>query len=158
MNRHYYEFWGRFFTQLARFQKQLEEMNALMQQGFTVAGKLNKELLDRLGLSPPEADEPEAFQTWQQTMIGFQQALAPLAELWGWVPRSEHEKILNRCAALEKQVQQQQATINALRTLLDEKGLGHGELFVHLKNALKEQSDQFHALMESIHEAGKKKS
>ena len=158
MNRQFYEFWGDFFTRLAQSQKQIENLAAWMEQGFAGAKEFNELLRRCYGLAPLTAGDPQSAQMWRQAMDDFQQALGQLANQWGWVSRTEHQKVLERCAALEKQVQRQQTTIKELRTLLEEKGLGHSELFQHLKGALKEQSDQFHALMESIHEAYKEKS
>ena len=66
--------------------------------------------------------------------------------------------MLEKCAALEKQVQAQQATLKQLRDLLAKKGLGHTELLQHMQGSLKDQSDQFQALMESILSAFKDKS
>ena len=66
--------------------------------------------------------------------------------------------MLDKYAALEKKVQQQEVTITQLRDLLNQKGLGHTELFQHFKGALEDQNSQFQALMESISKAGKDKS
>ncbi|MBC2744313.1 MAG: hypothetical protein HGJ93_15025 [Desulfosarcina sp.] len=88
----------------------------------------------------------------------FQNAFAKFAVQWGWVTQTEHQQALEKCAALEKKVQQQQATITQLRDLMAQEGLGHTELFRHLEDSLKEQSNQFQALMESIHSAAKDKS
>ena len=95
---------------------------------------------------------------WQKAIEDFQQTLAQLAKQWGWVSQTEYQKVSDRCAALEKQVQQQQTTIKELRTLMEEKGLGYSELFQHLNSSIKEQSEQFHTLMEKIREAYIEKS
>lgn len=133
-------------------------MTAWMKQGFGGAKELNELFRQCYGLSPPKADDTQATQMWQKAIKDFQQSSAQLAKQWGWVSQTEHQEVLDRCALLEKQVQEQQVTIKALRNLLEEKGLGHTELFQHLNKALKEQTEQFHALMESIHESFKEKS
>ena len=157
MNRQFFEFWGNFFTQVAHGQKQIEDMNAWVQQGLTGARELNELFQRCYGLKLPQSDNSQASQIWQNAIQDFQQSFTQLAEQWGWVSRSEHQKVLDRCQELEKQVRQQQEAIEDLRALLQEKGLGHNELFQHLNKSLKEQSDQFHALMESINEAYKDK-
>lgn len=157
MNRQFYEFWGNFFTHVAQGQKQLENMTAWMQSAFAGASDLNELFRRCYGLAPPKADDPQDSRIWQNAVKDFQQALAQQATQWGWVSQTEHQKALDKCSTLEKQVQQQQDTIKELRDLLDQ-GLGHTKLFQHLKCALKEQSNQFHALMESIHDAYKDKS
>ena len=96
-------------------------------------------------------------QTWQNALDDFPQNFEPLDKKWGWVSRSKHQEVLDRCNDLEKQVRQQQEMIEDLRALLHEKGLGHSELFQHINKSLKEQSDQFNARMKSINEAYKEK-
>lgn len=157
MNRQFYEFWANFFTQVAHGQKQIEDMNALMQQGFISTKELNELFQRCYGLKPPGTENSEASQVWQKALEDFQQNFDELAEQWGWVSRSKHREVLDRCNDLEKQVRQQQEMIEGLRTLLHEKGLGHSELFQHINKSLKEQSEQFHALMKSINEAYKEK-
>ncbi|NNK56501.1 MAG: hypothetical protein HKP44_04235 [Desulfofustis sp.] len=157
MNRQFYEFWANFFTQVAHGQKQIEDMNTLVQKGLTSTKELNELFRRCYGLKRPETDSPEASQLWQQAIHDFQQSFNQLAGQWGWVSRSEHQEVLDRCNDLEKQARQQQELIGDLRALLHEKGLGHSELFKHINKSLKEQTDQFNALMKSINEAYKEK-
>ena len=157
MNRQFYEFWASYFTQVAQGQKQIEDMNALMQQGLTSTKELNELFQRCYGLKLPDPENSEASQTWQNAMDDFQQNFDQLAEQWGWVSRRKHQEVLDRCNDLEKQVRQQQEMIEDLRALLHEEGLGHSELFQHINKSLKEQSDQFNALMKSINEAYKEK-
>ena len=157
MNRQFYEFWASYFTQVAQGQKQIEDMNALMQQGLTSTKELNELFQRCYGLKLPDPENSEASQTWQNAMDDFQQNFEQLAEQWGWVSHRKHQEVLDRCNDLEKQVRQQQEMIEDLRALLHEEGLGHSELFQHINKSLKEQSDQFNALMKSINEAYKEK-
>jgi len=153
MNSKFYEFWGNFFTTVAQGQKQLEDMTAWMKQGFTGAGDLNELFRRCYGLTPSTADGTQDSQRWLSAVSDFQQSLAQLAAQWGWVSQTEHQKVLDKCSALETQVQRQQETIKKLRDMLDPECNGHSELFQHLQGALREQGDQFHALMQSIHDA-----
>lgn len=157
MNRQFYEFWASYFTQVAQGQKQIEDMNALMQQGLTSTKELNDLFQRCYGLKLPDPENSEDSQTWQNALDDFQQNFEQLAEQWGWVSRSKHQEVLDRCNDLERQLRQQQEMIEDLRVLLHEKGLGHSELFQHINKSLKEQSDQFNALMKSINEAYKEK-
>jgi len=158
MNRQFYEFWGSFFTNVAQGQKQLEDMTAWMKQGFSGASDLGELFRRCYGLEQPKADGVQNSQIWQKSIADFQQAFSQLAAQWGWVTQTEHQQVLEKCAALEEKINQQQTTINGLRDLLTQEGLGSTELFQHLTSSLKEQSDQFHALMESINSAYKDKS
>jgi uncharacterized protein YoxC len=158
MNRQFYEFWGTFFTHVAHGQKQLEEMTDWMQQGFAGAKELNELFRHCYGLSPSGDDDNQTAQQWQKAIEDFQQTLGQLAKQWGWVSQTEHQKVLDRCAALEEKVKQQQITIKELRALMEEKGLGYSELFQHIQSSVKEQSEQFNALMENIHKVYTDKS
>ena len=154
MNRQFYEFWGNVFINAARSQKQLEEINTWMQQGVAGFNELTA-LFQRF--YSPQAGETKAAPdapNFQQALADLKDAFDQFAGLWGWVPQKEHQAVLERCAALEEQVQAQQTTISQLQELLAQEGLGHTELFLHFQKSLKEQSEQFHKLMESIHGAG----
>lgn len=157
MNRQFYEFWGNFFTKVAQGQKHLEDMPAWMKQGFAGAGDLSELFRRCYGLDQPKANGVQDSQIWKKSIADFQQDFTQLAALWGWVSQTEHQQVLEKCAALEEKVKQQQTAINGLRDLLAQEGIGHTELFQHLNHSLKEQSDQFHALMESIHNTYKDK-
>ena len=158
MNRQFYEFWGNYFTSVAHGQKQLEDMSAWMKHGFTGTDDITALFRRCYGLNAPEPGGALDVQTWQKAIADFQQTFTQLAEQWGWVSQTEHQKILDKCAALEKKVEQQQAAISQLRNLLNQEGRGHAELFELFKGTFEEQSNQFNALMESISKVGKDKT
>jgi hypothetical protein len=158
MNRQFYEFWGDFFRQVSRGQKQLEEMFRWMHRGCTGVEALDALFRRCYGLSPAKPGDTENGDMWQKAVADFQRAFAQLADQWGWVSRMEHQRVLDRCASLEKLAAERKATIEELRSLLEEKGLGGSALFQHLNSALKEQSEQFHRLMDGIHETTKDRS
>ena len=158
MNRQFYEFWGNYFTNVAHGQKQLEDLSAWMKNGFTGNDEITALFRRCYGLNRPEASGVMDAQTWQKAMADFQQTLTQFAEQWGWVTQTEHQKILDKCAAFEKKVEQQQVTITQLRGLLNEEGRGHAELFELFKCTFDDQSNQFNALMKSISKVGKDKT
>lgn len=158
MNSQFYEFWGNFLTHVAQGQKQVEEMTAWMKQGYTGADDLATLFRRAYGLNVPDTGSAQDPQAWQDAVAEFQKGFTQFAAQWGWVTHDEHQQVLEKCAALEKQVQAQQATLRQLRDLLAKKGLGHSELLQHMQGSLKDQSDQFQALMESILSAFKDKS
>ena len=158
MDRQFYEFWGNFLINVAQGQKQVEEMSAWMKQGYAGADDLSTMFRRCYGLNAPDTGNAQDPQAWQEAVAEFQNGFAQFAAQWGWVPQEEHQQVLEKCAALEEQVQSQQATLKKLRDLLSQKGLGHTELLQHMQGSLKDQSDQFQALMESIGSAFKDKS
>ena len=158
MNKQFYEFWGHFLINVAQGQKQLEEMSDWMKQGFAGTDDLAALFRRCYGLEASDSGSAQEPQAWQAATAEFQKALAQFATQWGWVPQKEHQQVLEKCALLEKQVQAQQATIQQLRDLMAQKGLGHTELLQHMQGALNDQSEQFQALMESIRDAFQDKS
>ena len=123
MNSQFYEFWGNFLTHVAQGQKQIEDMSVWMKQGFAGADDLAALFRRCYGLDAPDSVQDK--QAWQEAVAEFQNTFAQFAAQWGWVPQAEHQQVLEKCAALEKQVQAQQNTIQQLRGLLAQKGLGH---------------------------------
>ena len=158
MNRQFCEFWGNYFINVAHGQKQLEDMSAWMKQGFAGTDDLTALFRRCYNLKESDSGGTVDLQTWQKAITDFQQTFTQFAEQWGWVTQTEHQQTLDKCAALEKKVEQQQATITQLRGLLDQEGRGHAELFQLFKGTFDEQSNQFHALMESISNVGKDKT
>lgn len=158
MNRQFYEFWGNYFTNVAHGQKQLEDMSAWMKHGFTGTDDITALFRRCYGLNAPESGGALEVQTWQKAIADFQQTFTQFAKQCGWVTQDEHQKIVDKCAALEKEVEQQQATISQLRTLLNQEGRGHAELFELFKGSFEEQSNQFNALMGNISKVGKDKA
>jgi DNA anti-recombination protein RmuC len=153
MNTAFLEFWGKFLINAAQGQKQLDEMSSWMKQGYADADGLAALFRRSYGLKASDAGNDQDPQGWQDAVAEFQHTFAQFAAQWGWVPQTTHQETLDKCAALEKQVAEQQATIRQLRDLLAQKGLGYSELLQHMQGSLKDQSDQFQALMETIRSA-----
>ena len=155
MNRQFFEFWGNYFTHVAKGQKQLEEVAAWMNKGVGGTDELTKLFRRCYGLDDPEASPEQVSKKWQKAIADFQKTFAQTANAWGWVTKAEHQQVLDRCAALEEKILQQQITISQLRELLNQEGLGQAELFQHFKNVYEDQSKQFQDLMKSMSEIGK---
>ncbi|WP_372683732.1 hypothetical protein [Desulfosarcina sp.] len=153
MNTAFLEFWGKFLINVAQGQKQLDEMSSWMKHGYADADDLAALFRRCYGLNASDAGSVQDPQAWQEAVAEFQNTFAQFAAQWGWVPQTEHQETLEKCAALEKQVAEQQATIRQLRDLLAQKGLGYSELLQHMQGSLKDQGDQFQALMETIRRA-----
>ncbi len=158
MNRQFYEFWGNYFTSVAQGQKQLEDMAAWMKQGFVGTDDITALFRRCYGLNASASDNASADKTWQKAIADFQQTFTDFAEQWGWVSQNEHQRLLDKCAAQEKKIEQQQATITQLRDLLHQEGRGHAELFELFKDTFEEQSSQFNALIKNISGVGKGKT
>lgn len=153
MNRQFLEFWGHFLLNAAQGQKQLEQMTAWMNQDFSGMDDLTAMFSRFYGLVPDKNSQSIDPKTWMKAVSEFQEAFNQYARLWGWVPQKEHLELIEKCQALETQVKKQQTTIDQLRGLLTEKGHGHAEMFENFQHMVKDQTRQFHSLMETFREA-----
>lgn len=151
MDSQFYEFWGRFLINVAQGQKQVEEMSAWMKKGYAGADDMTALFRRCYGLEAP--DSAHDRQAWQKAIAEFHNTFAQFTAQWGWVPQAEHQQVLEKCTALEKQVEGQRATIRQLQDLLTQKGLGYSELMQHMQGSIKDQSDQFQELIENIRNA-----
>lgn len=155
MNRQFFEFWGQYFTQVAEGQKRFEEISEWMNSGLQGKDELTRLFRRCYGLKEAEAEDPMHLKEWQNAISDFHENFARTAQAWGWISQAEHKKLKDKCAELEKENQQQKVTINQLRDLLNQEGLGHTELLQHFQGVFKTQSDQFQKLLKTINEAAK---
>ena len=158
MNRQFYDFLGHVFLNAAQSQDTLDAITVWMKQGFSGMAQFTEIFQRCYGLQTARNDPREMSAAWQKAMNDFQQAFTQFAHQWGWVSQSEHQKLVDKCAQLEKMVSDQQATIAQLRGLMARKGIGYTELFEHFNNALEDQGKQFQALMASMRSPADKSS
>jgi uncharacterized protein YdiU (UPF0061 family) len=150
MNWQFYDFLGNYFHQVARGQKQMEDFSQWMQQGFNNFNDMAKLFQRSYGLKEIDPSVDSSAQTWEKAIEEFQETWVKLAGQWGWVSAEEHKKVLEKCAELEKEVDEKKIMIDQLRELLAQEGMGHAELFKHLQDSINEQSAQFHELMRTF--------
>lgn len=151
MNKAFYEFWGNYLLTLAHGHQQTENLSALMKQGLSGMNDLAALFRRCYGIEADTADGTDSASShWQDAMEDFKRAMNQFAGLWGWVPQADHQRVVRDRDDLQKQVQKQEVIISELRALLNEEGRGHAVLVDHWKRSIKEQNDQFQALMESI--------
>ena len=151
MSRHFYEFWGNYYLNLARGQQQMDNLATLMKQGLTGMNDIAALFRRCYGFETDTAAKSESVpQSWQRTVADCQRVLNQLAALWGWVPQTEYERVVRERNMLKKKNEDQDAVIRQLRDLLNEEGRGHTMLIEHWKRSFEEQNAQFQSLMESI--------
>jgi hypothetical protein len=150
MNWQFYDFLGNYFHQVAQGQKQMEDFSQWMQQGFDNFNDMAKLFQRSYGLKEIDPSGDSSAQTWEKAIEEFQETWVKLAGQWGWVSAEEHKKILEKCAELEKEVDEKKIMIDQLRELMAQEGMGHAELFKHLQDSINEQSVQFQELMRTF--------
>jgi uncharacterized protein YdiU (UPF0061 family) len=157
MNWQFYDFWGNFLLEIARSQKQMEDMANWMRQGFEALNDMGVLFRNSYGSTMPPHDADQNSPSWQQTVSDFQKAFAQYAGQWGWVSQEEYDQAVEERDQLRQKSEEQKKTIEQLRELLTQKGMGHAELFSHLQDSLNKQSSQFQELMRTIGGADDKK-
>jgi hypothetical protein len=151
LNTQFLEFWGTFFLNAAKGQKQLEQMAEWFQKGFSMSDESAALFKKFYGLDASQNDAAANSAVWQKAIRDFEDAFKQFAGLFGWVSKSEHAALQQKCQELEKTVAQQARTIDQLRVLLEIKqDLASGEIMDRFQSLVQEQSEQFQRLMANM--------
>ena len=151
MDRHFLEFWGNFLINVAKGQKQMEDMSKWMQQGFEGFDELTGMFKKFYGLEHMEKDTPTYMETWKQASENFQKSFKDYLRLMGVVPKDEHLTLVKKYEELKEKVADQEETIKHLRMLLEEKKVEtQGELVQGFQEIIEKQSEQFQETMETL--------
>jgi hypothetical protein len=151
MDRHFLEFWGNFLINVAKGQKQMEDMSKWMQQGFEGFDELTGMFKKFYGLEHMEKDTPTYMETWKQASENFQKSFKDYLRLMGVVPKDEHLALVKKYEELKEKVAAQEETIKHLRMLLEEKKVEiQGELVQGFQEIIEKQSEQFQETMETL--------
>ena len=155
MDRQFLEFWGNYLLAAAKGQKQLEDLNQWIRQGFSGFEELTAMFNKFYGLEHPPKENSNSAKAWENAAAGFRNSFDAYLDLMGVVPRDKYQALEQKYAALQKQVADQEETIKILRSLLTEEGTYQGETVKVLQNLVNKQSDAFETLMKSLTAAAK---
>ena len=150
MDKQFLEFWGHYLLAAARGQKQLEDLNQWMLQGFSGSEELTAMFKQFYGLERPPDENSDSAQTWENAAAGFRNSFNAYLELMGFVSRDKYQELEQQCAALQKKVADQEETIKILRSLLTEEGTYQGETVKVFQDLVNKQSDAFETLMRKL--------
>lgn len=148
MDAQFLEFWGKFFQNAARSQKQLEQMAEWIRQGFTTVNE-SVELFKKLyGLNESQKTPEDDAAKWHKAIADFENAFNQFARLFGWVAQPEYTALQQKCTEQTETIRQQDQTIKQLRALLEiREGFAGGEVMERFQSLIKDQSAQFQRLM-----------
>ena len=155
MDRNFLEFWGNYLLAAARGQKQLEDLNQWIRQGFSGFEELTAMFKKYYGLEQPRTEDSDTTQAWQNAAADFRNSLNAYLNLMGLVSKDKYRALEQKCTTLQEKVAEQEDTIKALRKLLAEEGTYQGETVKVFQDLVKKQADAFEALMQSIAPAAK---
>ena len=150
MDREFLEFWGNYLLAAARGQKQLEDLNQWIQQGFSGFEELTAMFKKFYGLESPSGEDADSSKKWQNAAADFRNSFNAYLDLLGMVPKSEYQALEQKFDALQKKVAEQENTIQVLRKLLAEKGTYQGETTRVFQELVNKQAEAFETLMKGM--------
>jgi len=155
MDSQFLEFWGNYLLAAARGQKQLEDLNQWISQGFSGFEELTAMFKKYYGLERPRNETSDSTKMWQDAAAEFRNSFKAYLNLMGVVPQDKYRALEQKYAALKKKVADQKDTIEVLRKLLAEKGTYQGETAKVYQDLMKKQAEAFETLMKNIAAAAK---
>jgi DNA repair exonuclease SbcCD ATPase subunit len=150
MDRQFLEFWGNYLLAAAKGQKQLEDLNQWIRQGFRGFEELTAMFKKFYALEDPRKEDSDSTRAWQNAAADFRNSFNAYITLMGMVPQDKYRTLEQKYAALQKKVAEQEDTIQALRKLLTEKGTYQGETVKVFQDLVQKQSAAFEKLMKNI--------
>jgi len=150
VDRQFLEFWGNYLLAAAKGQKQLEDLNQWIRQGFSGFEELTTMFKKFYSLERPSSENSDSAKAWENAAAGFRTSFNAYLDLMGVVPREKYQALEKKCGALQKKVADQEETIKVLRSLLAEKGTYQGETVKVFQDLVNKQSDAFETMMRKL--------
>jgi hypothetical protein len=147
MDRHFLEFWGKFLLQAAQSQKQMEDLTKWLHRGWFDLQDLTTLFQRAYGLEQVDQDSPDYLKLWDKAAENFRESLRQYLNLLGGVPREEYLALAEKYENLKEQVAQQEETIQQLKKLLEEQGLGLAVANLEFQELIQKQGEQFQELL-----------
>jgi hypothetical protein len=85
MDRQFLEFWGNYLLAAARGQKQLEDLNQWIRQGFSGFEELTAMFKKFYGLENPRMQDSDSTRAWQNAAADFRNSFNAYLNLMGLV-------------------------------------------------------------------------
>ena len=153
MDRQFLEFWGNYLLAAAKGQKQLEDLNQWIRQGFSGFEELTAMFNKFYGLHPSSGEDADSSNAWQNAAADFSNSFNAYLDLMGLVSKEKYRELEQKHAALQKKVAEQEDTIKILRNLLAEEGTYQGEAAKVFQDLVNKQAEAFETLMKGMAEA-----
>ncbi len=158
MNRHFLEFWGKALLLAAKGQKQLEDLAQWCQRGFLSFQDYTQLFTSAYGLDAIPQGTQDYFALWKKAEEDFRKSFRDYLNLLGVVPREEYLALARQCEELKAKVTEQEETIQQLKMLAEEKGLGLAATTLEFQKLIKKQGEQFQRFIQGLGEAATTKS
>jgi len=153
MNRHFLEFWGQALLEAAKGQKQLEDLAKWCQRGFLTLQDYTQLFISAYGLEGIPRDTQDFFDLWKKAEEDFRKSFRDYLNLLGVVPREEYLALARECEELKAKLADQEDTIQRLKMLAEEKGLGLAATTLEFQKLIKKQGEQFQKFIQGLGES-----
>jgi predicted nucleic acid-binding Zn-ribbon protein len=150
MDKNFYEFWAQFFSSLGKGQKQIDDLNQWLHQGFSGSDALSSIFRKAYGLEDIQQNIPPGMNLWEKSTEAFQKSLKEYLALFDVVSQEDYQNLLNECQALKEKMAKQEETIEDLRKRRGKKRVDPEETVEGLQEVIKKQNDQFQELMKTV--------
>lgn len=153
MDIHFLEWWGNFLLSVAKGQRQMEDMERWLSQGFKGFPDLTAMLKRAYDLEEPSRETPDAMSQWPKVNEQFLKSYGEFLEHMGVGPRPEHLRLVKKYEALKEKAAEQEETIRHLRMLTAEKGPDPADQAAAVQGfqkILQCQTEQFQELMGNL--------
>jgi hypothetical protein len=147
---HFLEFWGKYLTEVARGQKQLEDLPRWMQQGFQGWEDLRELFARSYGLDRLQPNSSAYNDAWKQATAEFRKSFRETFAALGWVAEEQYEELQQENQRLKDRVAAHEETIGRLRSLLDAEGLDQQKTVEVFQALIQKQSREFEKLMKNL--------
>jgi hypothetical protein len=155
MDKQFLEFWGNYFINAAKGQKQLEDMAQWMGQGLKGFEYLTTLFRKSYGLDRLNEASPDYFKLWKKAEADYRESFKSYLSLFGVVPKDEHLALVKKYEELKEKAASQEETIKHLRMLMAEKVVDQGEAIKGFQDLMSQQTAQFRELTNSFAKAFK---
>lgn len=155
MNRHFLEFWGKALLQAAQSQKQLEDLAKWCQGGVFSLPDYTQLFKTAYGLEQVAEDSPDFWGSWQKAQENFRDSFREYLAVFGMVPREDYAALVRQLDELQARLVDRDETIQHLRRLLEEKGLGLEATSLEFQRLIERQGEQFQKFLQGLGEAVK---
>ncbi len=150
MDNNFLEWWGNFLLSVARGQRQMDDMDRWLSQGFQGFPDLTAMMKQAYGVADDTRKEADAMAQWQKANEQFLKSYAEFLDGMGVVPKTDHLRLVKKYEALKEKAAEQEETIRHLRMLADEKAPDEEEQEAAVQSfqeILQRQTEQFQELM-----------
>ena len=150
MDRNFFEFWGQLFLNVAKGQKQLEEMHDLFRQGMEGYDSMKNIFRTFYGLAAPPSVPDDQSDSWNKAGGNFQDSFRQVLSLWGVVLQEDYDALSRKYDDLAKKSAEQEQTVRHLQTLLGGRQEESLSAANDMQSLLSKQQEEFQTLLNTL--------